>query len=129
KVAAVLRSHPELNPEQRRAVEHVTLEQGSLKLISGMAGTGKSTTLFAARECWERDNYRVIGVALGGKAAQGLHESAGIQSYTVARLIGSPELGFIGDFDKQGGHQHPVVLDSRSVLVVEEAGMLHTRAL
>ena len=129
KVAAVLQSHPELNSEQRQAVEHVTLERGSIKLISGMAGTGKSTTLRAARECWERENYRVIGAALSGNAAQGLFESAGVQSHTVAKLIGSQELGFVGDFDKQEGHQRRVTLDSRSVLVVDEAGMLDTRAL
>jgi Ti-type conjugative transfer relaxase TraA len=128
-VSSVLRAHTELNPEQRRAVEHVTLEGGSIKLVAGMAGTGKSTILSSARECWEREHYRVIGAAVSGKAAEGLVQSAGIKSYTVARLIGSPELSFVGDFDKQGGHQHRVALDSRSVLVIDEAGMLNTRSL
>src|SRR5208282_4208679 len=111
------------------AVEHVTLERGSIKLINGMAGTGKSTTLRAARECWERENYRVIGAALSGKAAQGLFESAGTKSHTVAKLIGSQELGFIGDFDKGGCHHNYVALNARSILVLDEAGMLGTRAL
>jgi conjugative relaxase-like TrwC/TraI family protein len=67
-VLGVLRAHPELNPEQRRAVEHVTLEEGSIKLVTGMAGTGKSTMLRSARECWEREYYRVIGATISGKA-------------------------------------------------------------
>src|SRR5262249_1831313 len=112
KVASLLQRHPELNPEQRRAVEHVTLEPGSIKLASGMAGKGKSTMLRAARECWERENYRVIGAALAGEAARGLFESAGIKSYTVAKLVGSKELGFVGDFDRQGGGRGSVQLDS-----------------
>ncbi len=128
-VSSVLRGHPELNPEQRQAVEHVTMEPGSIKLIGGMAGTGKSTTLLAARKCWERENYRVIGAALSGKAAQGLFESAGIESHTVAKLIGSQELGFIGDFDKAACHHSHVALNARSILVLDEAGMLGTRAL
>src|SRR5207248_790498 len=99
------------------------------KLVSGMAGTGKSTMLRAARECWERENYRVIGAALAGEAARSLCESAGIKSHTVARLVGSAELGFVGDFDRQHGGRGPIQLDSRSVLVIDEAGMLGTRAL
>src|SRR5262249_15407893 len=47
----------------------------------------------------------------------------------VAKLVGSEELGFVGDFDRQRGGRDSIQLDSRSVLVIDEAGMVGTRAL
>ncbi len=63
-----------------------------------MAGTGKSTMLMSAREAWQAQVYRVHGAALAAKAAEGLEESFGIASRTLA----SWERGWERGFDKLG---------------------------
>ncbi|ACS44141.1 Ti-type conjugative transfer relaxase TraA [Methylorubrum extorquens] len=104
-----------LSDEQRHAVEHVTGE-GRIAAVVGLAGAGKSTMLAAAREAWEAQGYTVHGAALSGKAAEGLEESSGIRSRTLA----SYEYGW------QAGRGP---LGPRDVLVVDEAGMVGSRQL
>ena len=104
-----------LSEEQRLAVAHVT-EAERIAAVVGLAGAGKSTMLAAAREAWEAQGYRVQGAALAGKAAEGLEESAGIASRTLA----SWERGWERGFDTLG---------PRDVFVIDEAGMVGSRQL
>jgi Ti-type conjugative transfer relaxase TraA len=112
--AAVLRHHT-LSAEQGRAVEEITAP-GDLKALVGVAGSGKSTTLAAMREVWEKEGYTVKGAALAGIAAENLQVSSGIESRTLA----SYELAWSRGRDP---------LSRRDVLVIDEAGMLGTRQL
>lgn len=105
----------ELSTEQRRAIEHVTGKE-RIAAVVGLAGAGKSTMLSAARDAWERQGYRVFGAALAGKAADGLQQSSGIASRTLA----SYELSW-----KNGLHQ----LQKNDVLVIDEAGMVGSKQL
>ena len=105
----------ELSPSQRSALEHVTGPE-SLSAIVGVAGAGKSTLLKAARLGWEREGFRVFGAATAGKAAQGLGQSSGIRSTTIASLILS--------WDKATAR-----LSSRDVLVIDEAGMIDSKTM
>src|SRR3546814_18633778 len=66
-----------LSAEQRGAFDHVLRPTG-LALVTGYAGTGKSTMLGAAREAWEFGGYRVLGAALSGIAAENLQGGSGI---------------------------------------------------
>lgn len=75
-----------LNGEQRAALEHMT-GAGGLKLVSGLAGTGKTYTLDAARMAWERAGYTVRGATLWGRAAAELEQTAGIKSSTIESLL------------------------------------------
>ena len=84
----------ELSGEQRAALSYLTQESGGLALVSGMAGTGKTFLLDAARTAWEAQGFKVIGAAVAGKAARGLEAGAGIPSATVARLGWEWERGF-----------------------------------
>lgn len=77
----------ELSEEQKNALYHITATEGAIKVVSGMAGTGKTRLLSEAREAWEKNGYKVIGAALSGKAAQGLEEGAGIKSETIAKFL------------------------------------------
>lgn len=104
-----------LSDEQRRAIEHVTGPE-RIAVVVGFAGAGKSTMLAAAREAWEAQGYRVHGAALAGKAAEGLEESSGIASRTLASWERSWQ---------NERHQ----LGRGDVLVIDEAGMVGSRQL
>lgn len=113
RVRAIERSG--LSEEQRAAVHHITGPE-QIAAVIGFAGAGKSTMLSAAREAWERQGYRVHGAALAGKAAEGLEESSGISSRTLA----SWEYGW----QRERGQ-----LGKGDVLVIDEAGMVGSRQL
>ncbi len=104
-----------LSDEQRDAIAHITGPE-RIAAVVGFAGAGKSTMLAAAREAWEAQGYQVHGAALSGKAAEGLEESSGIESRTLASWSYSWDngRGMIGRSD---------------VLVIDEAGMVGSRQL
>ena len=104
-----------LSSEQRQAVAHITGRE-RIAAVVGLAGAGKSTMLAAAREAWAAEGYRVQGAALAGKAAEGLEESAGIASRTLA----SWERGWARGFDQLG---------PKDVFVIDEAGLVGSRQL
>lgn len=115
------RSGQALSPEQRAALRHLTLREGRVQALSGMAGTGKTLLLHAVREVWEQAGYRVLGAALAGKAAQGLQNGTGIRSETLAKTF--------RDLEASPGRRPRLTLDGRTVLVVDEAGMVGTRQM
>ncbi len=104
-----------LSEEQETAIRTVTGEK-ALSAVVGLAGTGKSTMLEAAREAWEGQGYRVCGVALAGKAVEELQEASGIQSRTIASM--EARLNRQKDLFKK-----------RDILVVDESGMVGSRQL
>lgn len=104
-----------LDPEQVDAVRHVTRDN-AIAAVVGLAGAGKSTLLAAARAAWEGEGRRVIGAALAGKAAEGLEDSSGIRSRTLA----SWELAW------ESGREQ---LQRGDVLVIDEAGMVSSQQM
>ncbi len=106
-----------LNAEQKHALFSITGgNESSINVVSGMAGTGKTTLLRSAREVWEAAGYEVKGAALAAVAAQGLQEGAGIKSETLHSTLFGIEKGFIQ-------------LTGKTILVVDEAGMVGTRQM
>lgn len=96
-------------------VEHVT-RGGDLAVVVGVAGSGKSTTLEAARHAWEAEGFTVRGAALSGIAAENLEHSSGLGSRTFAAWVRSWSKGY----------DH---LSSKDVFVIDEAGLVGTRQL
>lgn len=115
RVERAIEARSYLADEQREAVRHITGPE-RISTVVGLAGAGKSTMLSAAREAWEAEGYRVHGAALAGKAAEGLEESSGISSRTLA----SWERGWDRGFDQLG---------PKDVFVIDEAGMVGSRQL
>jgi Ti-type conjugative transfer relaxase TraA len=106
----------ELSDEQKAALAHIFTPQGAIKVVQGMAGTGKTTLLSEARHNWEISGYAVYGAAFTGKAARGLEEGAGIKSNTLHTTLTAIENGQLR-------------LHHKSVLVLDEAGMIGTRQM
>ncbi|HSH85393.1 MAG TPA: MobF family relaxase, partial [Guyparkeria sp.] len=91
-----------LADDQAAAVDYLLTESGSVSVIIGDAGTGKSTSMKVFKEAQEMAGRRVLGAAPSGKAASGLEESTsvesqelqkatGIESYTIDALVGRIE--------------------------------------
>ena len=119
-LAAALAAKPTLRAEQVKAVGHITQEAGRVQCVSGWAGSGKTFMLDAARLAWEADGYTVYGSALSGKAAEELSKGANIKSATIAK--------WIYDLDHPERKER-LALDSKSILVIDEAGMVGSRQL
>jgi ATP-dependent exoDNAse (exonuclease V) alpha subunit len=109
-----------------------------------MAGTGKTTVLRTCKDIWEKAGYSVTGMALAGVAAENLREKAGIASDTLAMRLKQLEESQRGltDAVQHAGQQMlraavglptrpfaPFRLDSKTVIVLDEAGMVGTRQL
>ncbi len=104
-----------LGGEQQAALDHITGPR-DLAIVTGYAGTGKSAMLSVARDAWERAGYEVQGLALSGIAAENLETGSGIASRTIASL------------EHQWSRGRELLTD-RSVLVIDEAGMIGSRQM
>lgn len=102
-----------MSDDQKQAFRHITGE-GRFAGISGVAGAGKTYMMGATRIAWEADGRQVIGCTLAGKAAGGLAEDAAIDSKTIHKTLEHIEKG-------------EIKLDERTVLVVDESGMVGSR--
>ena len=108
--------HGPLTQEQREALKTIT-GPGGLSVLVGRAGTGKGVVLSAAARAWQLEGYEVIGAAVAGATAQRLKDDAGLdRSHTADGLCNSVEKGRIH-------------LDSKTVVIVDEAGMADTERL
>jgi Ti-type conjugative transfer relaxase TraA len=109
-----LEKHGGLSADQVTALRHM-LSPNQISCVVGYAGAGKTTCLEAAKDAWEMAGYKVIGLAPTGRAADNLVR-CGIRSMTVHKFLHA-----------QGQGREQVC--NKSVLVLDEAGMLDSRRL
>lgn len=118
-----------LDPAQQQVVAALTGDAGLL-VIEGAAGTGKTTTLAAARQALEARDRRLVVVTPTLKAAEAARQQVGTDAFSAAWLV--HQHGYRWDKD---GHwsfvakaRHEVDARARllpgDVLLVDEAGML-----
>jgi conjugative relaxase-like TrwC/TraI family protein len=105
-----------LGGDQAAAVRALAGSSGTVTVLVGPAGTGKTFTLDTVRAVFEAAGYRVIGAAPSARAALELEAGAGIGSSTLQRLTG----------EWSRGYNRP---DADTVLIVDEAGMAGVRDL
>ncbi|MBI3411398.1 MAG: relaxase domain-containing protein [Planctomycetes bacterium] len=134
-------SEKTLADEQISAIRHLPGTPGNIKVLSGYAGTGKTFLLNACREIWERDGYTVIGACLSSRAAHELGAKTGIQCDTLKmlQLRMEPDLAhrlkhhgrqlLRAALHKPTYRQEPLKLDAKTVLLIDEAGMIGTKQM
>ncbi len=76
-----------LNAEQRAAVSHIVGGDTRVAAVTGMAGTGKTTMLEAAKVAWEAKGYEVQGTSLAWTATKNLENEVGIKGQAIAKLL------------------------------------------
>ncbi|MEX2171050.1 MAG: MobF family relaxase [Pirellulales bacterium] len=123
-----------LSDEQQEAAGDILKSTSALRLLTGVAGAGKSTTLKAIREAFESAGYAVHGAALAGTATEELTKKAGIRSRTIASHLHRLESGT--DPAEKSERRPPYEASAEplptplseiqpgDVLVLDEAGMV-----
>lgn len=102
-----------MSPEQQVAVRHLS-GPGGISVLSGRAGTGKTTTTEAVVAAYMVSGRHVIGCSTSWDAAQKLAEETGMSAcYATAKLL----------YDLDHGNTR---LDRNSVVIMDEAGMAGT---
>lgn len=122
-IAAAVERFPEFDftsahGKAQRAVMEQLGTGGRLSVAIGVAGSGKSTLLKPLVDAWKTDGRQVHGIALAWRQSDDLTE-AGItarNARAVESFLKSVENG-------------RVRLDAKSVVVVDELGLLGTRQL
>jgi conjugative relaxase-like TrwC/TraI family protein len=115
-VRAALAAHPSAGEDQRAMVRDLCQGGAGVALVVGRAGTGKTFALGMARHVWQLDGYRPLAAAPTGIATVSLEAEGFEEVATCDRLLA----------DLDAGEE---TLDSRTVLVVDEAGMVGSRKL
>jgi conjugative relaxase-like TrwC/TraI family protein len=117
-VRVTVAAYPTIGEDQAGMVRDLCQRGDGVSVVQGRAGTGKTFALGAARHAWQAEGYRVLGCAPTGIATMSLEAEGFEETATVDRLL--------GELDRDGAHQ---VLGDRSVVVVDEAGMVGSRKL
>ncbi len=104
-----------LTGEQAAMVRELCTVGNGIDVVVGRAGTGKTYALAAAAQAWRLDGHQPMGIAIAARAAAELETGAGLPSSTIAQFL----------IDCDSG----TILNPRSVVVVDEAGMVDTRRL
>ena len=104
-----------LSEEQVEAIRYgAGPGSGNLAIIEGAAGAGKTTTLRPITDLYQEHGCKVIATAVAWRTAIALGNDCGVYAYSVDRLLRWVAKGY-------------VELDDKTVIVVDEAGMLSTR--
>ena len=115
-VRAALAAHPTAGQDQEAMVRDLCQGGDGVTLVVGRAGTGKTFALGMARHAWQLDGYRPLACAPTGMATVSVEAEGFEEVATCDRLL--------IDLDRRQER-----LDARTVLVVDEAGMLGSRKL
>ena len=117
----------ELDVMQRKAI--LEAARHGLTIITGGPGTGKTTTINAIIQFFEREEMAVLLAAPTGRAAKRMSETTGYEAQTIHRLL---ELtGNVEDSDRQRmrferNEENPLEAD---VVIVDEMSMVDINLL
>jgi conjugative relaxase-like TrwC/TraI family protein len=131
-VRQALAEHPTVGEDQAGMVRDLCRQGAGVQVVVGKAGTGKTYALGVARHAFSLDGYRVMGTAPTGIATTSLEAEGFEEVATVDRLLVELDQAArpASQRSTRGNHEAvEPVLDARTVLVVDEAGMVGSRKL
>ena len=91
----------------------------NLTIISGKAGTGKTSITRGILKIYQDFNYSISACALSAKAAQRIQEATGFKASTIHRLLGAQGLK-----EFTYNYNNPLPTD---VILVDEASMINAQ--
>ena len=103
---------------QRNAI--VTALSRSIMILTGGPGTGKTTTLNAIIELYEKQGYRVMIAAPTGRAASRISDLTGYEASTIHRML-AVEYDMSGNMRFQHNEHNPLDCD---VMILDEMSMV-----
>ena len=114
KVETLLEQGYPLSQEQSLAIRHATVQAGRVAVIEGAAGSGKTTTLRPITDLHKEHGYEIVPTAVAWRTAVALGDDCDARAFCVDKLLKLAAKG-------------QVEIGKRTLIVVDEAGMLSTR--
>ena len=114
KVKTLLEQGYPLSQEQSLAIRHATMKGGRVAAIEGAAGSGKTTTLRPITDLHREHGYEIVPTAVAWRTAVALGDDCDARPYCVDKLLKLAAKG-------------QIQIGKRTLIVVDEAGMLSTR--
>ena len=114
KVHTLLEQGYPLSQEQSLAIRFATARGGRVAVIEGAAGSGKTTTLRPITDLHREHGYEIVPTAVAWRTAVALGDDCDARPYCVDKLLKLAAKG-------------QVEIGKRTLIVVDEAGMLSTR--
>ncbi|MDD9990802.1 MAG: relaxase domain-containing protein, partial [Rhodospirillales bacterium] len=114
KVKTLLERGYPLSQEQSLAIRHATIRGGRVAVIEGAAGSGKTTTLRPITDLHKEHGYEIVPTAVAWRTAVALGDDCDARAYCVDKLL-------------KLAAKEQVEIGRKTLIVVDEAGMLSTR--
>ena len=114
KVHDLLEKGYPLSQEQSLAIRYATARGGRVAVIEGAAGSGKTTTLRPITDLHRAHGYEIVPTAVAWRTAVALGDDCNARPYCVDKLLKLAAKG-------------QVEIGRKTLIVVDEAGMLSTR--
>ena len=114
KVETLLEQGYPLSQEQSLAIRHATVKGGRVAVIEGAAGSGKTTTLRPITDLHKENGYEIVPTAVAWRTAVALGDDCDARAYCVDKLL-------------KLAAKEQVEIGPKTLIVVDEAGMLSTR--
>ncbi|MEU4841700.1 MobF family relaxase [Nocardia testacea] len=119
----------QLNPGQRALVRDFATSGARMQVAIAPAGTGKTTAMQVLVRAWMGEEGVVVGLAPTAAAAAVLEAETGVQAATIDKFVDIAGRLASGLLEEQDAPEWVRGIDSRALLVIDEAAKASTRNL